>query len=238
MSAHDGPAAAFTYAWWLTGDKDIAAAAVRAASDSPAVLAAGDDEWLTALLREVRAAAAPVPTMCPASEVALLHDVHGLALEEAAAVAAVDPADARTELAHGRLEALTETVIEACEHPERLGGLAVANPPDVAHARQCASCGQARELLDQGRAELRDFADVTGPRFFHDVPDQLPGVAERLSDAGASLRSLPGAASEAASRATARHYGQLLGMGVAAVVVVVLLLLFVFGGEGEALAAR
>lgn len=230
MSAHDASAAAFTYAWWLTGDKQMAAAAVRAAAESPDVLAAGYDDRLAALLREVRAAAVPAPTMCPASEVALLHDVHGLELEDAAAVAAVDAADARTELAHGRLEALTETVIDACEHPERLGGLAVGNPPDVAHARQCRSCGRARELLDRGRAELRDFADVTGPRFFNDVEDEL-------ADAGQALRSIPGATPGAVSGAGASRW-RLLGMAAAAVVVVALVLLFAFGGQGGAMAPR
>lgn len=186
MSDEDA-AVAYTYAWWLTGDGPAALAAVRRAAATPAVSEAAAGRRLEVLLREVRAVAAPTPTMCPASEVALLHDVHGLALEQAAELVAVDAADARTELAHGRLEALVETVIDPFAHPERLGGLAVANPADVAHARQCDSCGQAREMLERGRAELRV---LTAPPAPDDVAETaLPPATDRDGRAAPAVSS-------------------------------------------------
>jgi hypothetical protein len=145
---------AYTYAWWLTGEEHAAEAAVRAAAGR---VPAANGEHLPALLAGVRAAAIAARTMCPASEVALLHDGHGLPLDQAAGVAVVDLSDARTELAHGRLEALHETPTGPFEHPERLGGLAVGNPADVAHARQCDGCGRAQDLLTRGREELRSL---------------------------------------------------------------------------------
>lgn len=147
-------ARAYTYAWWLTGDEARAARAVAAALNRPEVAGASPTVRLEILLRRVRASAIAAPTMCPASELALLHDATGLSLGTAAGLAAIAEKDARTELAHGRLEALDEEPDVEIAHPERLGGLAVGNPADVAHARQCASCGRVRELLLVGRDEL------------------------------------------------------------------------------------
>lgn len=162
MEAHAHLAAvAFTYAWWLTGDDEQAAAAIRAAATEQPEL--WSDDALPELLAAVRRIAAPLATMCPASELALLHDGQGLALDRAAELCEVPAAEARTELAHGRLEALAETVVEPFEHPERLGGLAVGNPPDVAHARTCPSCADASALLRKGREELTALPEVAPP---------------------------------------------------------------------------
>lgn len=185
MAVHDTSASAppdeaLAYAWWLTGDPQTASAAVRRAAASPAVTDAGPDERLTVLLRAVRDVAAPAPTMCPASELALLHDGHGLALDVAARVAAIDDADARTELAHGRLEALPETVVDPFSHPERLGGLAVGNPADVAHTRQCDSCRQARQLVLRGRTEVRRLAAPVAAEPVDAGSDEAPGVTYPL----------------------------------------------------------
>lgn len=182
MDASDDTSVASSYAWWLTGDEQAAAAAVQAAVGSPAVRAAAGHQRLAALLAEVRRTAAPAPTMCPASEIALLHDAHGVSLDDAAGLAAVDAADARTELAHGRLEALLETVIEPFVHPERLGGLAIGNPADVAHARQCESCASTRDLLERGRRELRALAGTPvagGP--VEPAGPTLPGGHRRVA---------------------------------------------------------
>lgn len=153
---------AFTYAWWLTGDPGAAESAVRraAAQIGEDVPAAGRR---VALLEAVRAGAIQERTMCPASELAILHDAQGLDLPEAARLAGIDPADARVELAHGRLEALLETVREPFAHPERLGGLAVGNPPDIAHSRQCDSCAGVLGLLGAGRDALRDIPPPPTP---------------------------------------------------------------------------
>lgn len=78
----------------------------------------------------------------------------GLDLDAAAGLLAIAPVDAPTELAHGHLEALQETVTETWAHPERLGGLATQAPADLAHANDCASCGRALVLLRRGAAEL------------------------------------------------------------------------------------
>lgn len=172
MGAEDRTAAALAYAWWLTGEEDAARNAVRVATASPHVAAAGYDEHMPTLLREVRTAAPP-PTMCPASELALLHDAHGLPLEVAARLVGLPAADARVELAHGRLEALAETVLDPFVHPERLGGLAVRNPADVAHARQCPSCAEAAHLIERGREELLDLAAMPV-----DAHPQPPAPAE------------------------------------------------------------
>lgn len=214
--ADEDLAVAYTYAWWLTGDEGAAVAAARSATASQAVAAAEPGRRLEILLREVRATAAPTPTMCPASEVALLHDAHGLALEDAAAVVAVDAADARTELAHGRLEALSETVIDPFTHPERLGGLAVGNPADVAHARQCDNCAQARDLLGRGRAELRLLP--TPP-----VPAALAAADDPAGDLGPPATG--------ARRATARpgHGRPLVALALAVVAVVAVVLLTLGG---------
>jgi hypothetical protein len=157
---------AYTYAWWLTGEEAAAEAAVRSAAGTAR---GSNGDALPSLLSEVRAAAIAARTMCPASEVALLHDAQGLALDQAAGVAAVDAHDARAELAHGRLEALQETVTAVFDHPERLGGLAVGRPADVAHARQCDSCGEAAGLLTRGRQALHAL-----PRPV--PPDSLAGL--------------------------------------------------------------
>ena len=155
-------AVAYTYAWWLTGDDDAATGALRQALARPDP--AGDDaDVALALLQGVREHLGDAAPMCPSSELALLHDGLDVALADAAPLARVDPADAPASLAHGRLEALVETVREDFDHPERLGGLAVTNPPDTAHARQCPSCARARTLLDRGRAELREVAPVSAP---------------------------------------------------------------------------
>lgn len=151
-------AVAYTYAWWLTGDAEPAAAAVRAA-----LAHREHDDDLARLLRRVRQAAIPSRTMCPASELALLHDRQGLPLDVAATLSDVPEADARTELAHGRLEALLETVDADFTHPERLGGLAVGNPADVAHARQCDSCARVKALLASGRDALCGLPAVPPP---------------------------------------------------------------------------
>lgn len=153
---------AFTYAWWLTGDPGAAESAVRqAAATIDADAPAGGRR--VALLEAVRAGAIQERTMCPASELAILHDAQGLDLPDAARLARIDPADARVELAHGRLEALLETVREPFAHPERLGGLAVGNPPDVAHSRQCDSCADVLRLLGAGRDALRDIPPPPTP---------------------------------------------------------------------------
>lgn len=162
MLVHDAEVA-FTYAWWLTGDTDSAEAAVQRAV-AELNLEADQEPGRAQLLAAIRTNAIEQPTMCPASELAVLHDSHGLDLIEAAHLLALDPNDATTQLANGRLEALSETVREPFAHPERLGGLAVSNPSDVAHARRCDSCATAARLLDQGRDALREIpAPATPP---------------------------------------------------------------------------
>jgi len=153
---------AFTYAWWLTGDPGAAESAVRRAAETIGADADTSGRRV-ALLAAVRAGAIQERTMCPASELAILHDTQGLDLPDAARLAGIDPADARVELAHGRLEALLETVREPFAHPERLGGLAVGNPPDVAHSRQCDSCADVLRLLGAGRDALRDIPPPATP---------------------------------------------------------------------------
>jgi hypothetical protein len=153
---------ALTYAWWLTGDDESAEAAVVEAVRLLPVRVEGTEQ-LPVLLRRVRDVAAPARTMCPASELALLHDGHAIDLEHAAALVDVAESDARTELAHGRLEALVQTVLRPFAHPERLGGLAVGNPPDVAHARTCTSCATALELIREGREELCALPAINAP---------------------------------------------------------------------------
>lgn len=154
---------AYAYAWWLTGDPELAAAAVATALEEPGLGDAPAPRVREQLLRAVRSCAISAPTMCPASEVALLHDVSGLALPIAAQLASIAEPDATTELAHGRLEALPNAVDVVIAHPERLGGLAVGNPADVAHARQCASCGRMRELLLAGREQLSALPAPAAP---------------------------------------------------------------------------
>ena len=170
---------AYTYAWWLTGDEARARAAVLAAVARPEVPGADDALRVENLLRRVRAAAIEQPTMCPASELALLHDGMGLALDSAAGLAMIDSREARTELAHGRLEALGAQDQVNVVEPERLGGLAVGNPADVAAARQNPALGELRRLILQGRDELVSVSRVV-------VPDEVLDVVRRArEDAGA-----------------------------------------------------
>jgi len=161
MLVHDAEVA-FTYAWWLTGDTESAEAAVQRAV-AELNLEGSQEPGRAQLLAAVRTNAIEQPTMCPASELAVLHDSQGLDLIEAAHLLALDPNDATTQLANGRLEALPETVREPFAHPERLGGLAVSNPSDVAHARRCDSCATAARLLDQGRDALREIPAPATP---------------------------------------------------------------------------
>jgi hypothetical protein len=164
---------AYTYAWWLTGDEHAARTAVLTAVDRPEVPGADPDLRVEILLRRVRAAAVATPTMCPASELALLHDGLGLALDSAAGLAMVDPREARTELAHGRLEALPPgSAVEVVE-PHRLGGLAVGNPADVAAARQNPKLGELRQAILRGRDELSVMTRIPVP------PDLVDVVAAR-----------------------------------------------------------
>lgn len=206
---------AFTYAWWLTGDPGAAESAVRRAAaligaDTPA------DGRRVALLEAVRAGAIQERTMCPASELAILHDAQGLDLPDAARLARIDPADARVELAHGRLEALLETVREPFAHPERLGGLAVGNPPDVAHSRQCDSCAEVLRLLGAGRDALRDIPPPPTPAeliaLIGDGEPAAADLAEAAADGGdgdepprAEPGSAPGDGEAAAEADTAQR---------------------------------
>lgn len=215
--APDTVATAFAYAWWLLGDTAEAERIVRGVlaetaeesagsclDGAPSDPAAGteplDSELTTAplagqeqlqrLIARVRAAAIATPSMCPSSEVALLHDRYGLPLDGAAAIASVETVDAPAALAHGRLEALTELSLASFAHPDRLGGLALANPPDVAHARQCDSCAAAAEALSRGRRELYDLPaapttlDLTDDR-------NSSGSRQAVAEAKLDLRGQP-----------------------------------------------
>lgn len=187
MIVEDGEAAlAYTYAWWLTGDEQSARTAVLTAMDRPEVPGADAHLRTEILLRRVRAAAIQQTTMCPASELALLHDGMGLALDSAAGLAAIDSREARTELAHGRLEALGPGVEVEVVEPERLGGLAVGNPADVAAARQNPKLGRLRELILQGRDELVSVAKVEVPESFMAVVAQRRAAEQesRAADGG------------------------------------------------------
>lgn len=164
MIIEDGEAGlAYTYAWWLTGDDERARAAVLAAVARPEVPGADDALRVEILLRRVRAAAVEQPTMCPASELALLHDGIGLPLDSAAGLAEIDSREARTELAHGRLEALGASDEVEVVEPERLGGLAVGNPADVAATRQNPKLAALRDMILRGRDELVTLSPVETP---------------------------------------------------------------------------
>lgn len=199
---------AYTYAWWLTGDGEAAEAAVTAAVGRPEVPGADDDLRREILLRRVRAAAVQEATMCPASELALLHDGIGLPLDSAAGLALIDPRDARTELAHGRLEALgAQEHVEVVE-PERLGGLAVGNPADVAAARQNPKLASLRSMIMQGRDELVSVTPVDVPEDFLDRMAVLRRQLEARSGAADSGRrpdSDAGVAAGAETPAVSEH---------------------------------
>ena len=192
MRADERQAAiAYTYAWWLTGEDQAAAAALRHAILAPAPRR-GEDVVVT-LARHVRDHLSDVHTMPPSSEMTLLHDGLELDLDAAADLAGVADDDIPAGLAHGRLEALLETVREDFEHPERLGGLAVGEPADMDHARQCPSCARARTLIERGRTELREVVSVSAPaglltRLVAEAAAQAPAeveVAEELADLSA-----------------------------------------------------
>ena len=161
-------AVAYAYAWWMTGDDEAAGTALREALAAPAPV--GGEDVPVALARGVRRHLGDLRAMPPASEVALLHDGFGLPLEAAAQLASVPAERAASELAHGRLEALLETVREEFRHPERLGGIAVGAADDLAHAQDCRSCGKARVLIERGRTELQQVSSVSAP----------PGLLARL----------------------------------------------------------
>jgi hypothetical protein len=191
-----GVGTAYTYAWWLTGDDDAAAAAVRTALQS----APNGDQL--ALLRAVREAS-PDAAMLPPSELALLHDVCGIDLGTAATLVGVAKPEAAAMLASGRLEALTDSASAEIAHPERLGGLAVRRPADIAHARRCKSCGEISERIQRGRDELLSIAPVAPPSDLlggvgaeetaappeEPVAEEQPPVAPR----GETVTPLPGA---------------------------------------------
>src|SRR5688500_11582651 len=102
-------AVAYAYAWWMTGDDEFAATALRQALASPDPAEQGEHAQLVALMRGVRAALGDVRAMPPASELALLHDGFGVPLAPAAELALVPADEAGMHLASGRLEALLET---------------------------------------------------------------------------------------------------------------------------------
>ena len=175
-------ALAYTYAWWLTGSEQAARSAVLAAVGRPEVPGADPQLRIEILLRRVRSAAVSAPTMCPASELALLHDAIGIGLDSAAGLVHVDAKEARTELAHGRLEALGPEAEFEITQPERLGGLAVGNPADVAAARQNESLRHLREMILTGRDELIDLAQIDVPQDLLDTVARQQEPADRDPD--------------------------------------------------------
>jgi hypothetical protein len=184
--------AAYTYAWWLTGDDDAAVGAIRAAFGRLAEAGEGDGPPLTVLMRGVRAHVGDLRPMCPASELALLHDGLDVELGAAAELAGVPSDDVTVALAHGRLEGLLETVREDFEHPERLGGLAVGNPADIAHARQCPSCARGRTLLERGRNELREVVAVSAPAgLLAELAGEAPTAAPAPAEAAVAEEHVP-----------------------------------------------
>ncbi|MGI8575315.1 MAG: hypothetical protein ACR2MA_08225 [Egibacteraceae bacterium] len=204
---------AYTYAWWLTGNESDAERALREGAAS----LSRRDEGLLPLLAAVRSAAGE-RTMCPASELALLHDLEGLELPEAAGIVAIEPPDAPTELAHGRLEALEHPLSEI-EHPERLGGLAVGNPADVAHARQCDGCGRVRGQLSEGRKSIKQLPALQPP---DRLVDDLGG--DNVGESDATLVERLAALSGQRPRRTAAAVGVGLLLLLAAVVLLLSLL--------------
>lgn len=187
MRADERQAArAYAYAWWMTGDEDAAGTALGAglATPEPDEPDERDDSArLVVLMQGVRAHLGDLRTMPPSSELALLHDGFDLPLAAAAELAGVAADEADFALAHGRLVALLETVREDFEHADRLGGLAVGNPEDVAHASQCRSCGRALVLIERGRTELREVSPVSAP------PGMIAGM---VADAAPAEPAAPG----------------------------------------------
>lgn len=177
MTERSARATAVGYAWWLTGDPVTARQVVDRALATRAVRAAEPDDRLHALLATVRQAASTGITLSPPSEVALLHDRHGVPLRIAGALAAVSAADVSWALARGRLEALAKLPPQFPAHPERLGGLAVEDPVDVAHARHCASCGAFRDLLGRGRDEIIALPGPPAQPTTPTVGWSIPGLA-------------------------------------------------------------
>jgi hypothetical protein len=253
-------AVAYTYAWWMTGEDDAAVAALRDALSVPDPAEDSDEARLVALVTGARASLGELRAMCPASELALLHDGLGVPLQPAAELARVSADEATVQLAHGRMEALQETVRRPFAHPERLGGLAVANPPDVAHARQCKSCERARTLIERGRGELREVVSVSAPQgalarlvaeaapaaaatagdvvSVHDVLDEPRGyavagddVAELVPPAEAPVDEEPEAAEEAAAPGRRRAGLALAGAGLVTFCVLVVVLIASGGQE-------
>lgn len=168
-------AAAYAYAWWMTGDEDAASTALGAALATAEPAQADDAARRTALMSGVREALGDLRTMPPSSELALLHDGFDVPLEAAGRLAGVDPQATALALATGRLEALLETVRGDFRHTEHLGGLAVGDPEALAHAADCHSCRKALTLIERGRVELREVSPVSAP----------PGMIARMIAAAA-----------------------------------------------------
>lgn len=156
-------AVAYAYAWWMIGDDDAAAAVLREAISSPDPHEDSDEARLAALMTAVRTALGDNRPMPEASELALLHDGFDVPIRTAAQLARVPADRAPAQLAHGRLEALLETVREDFRHPERLGGLAIGADDDVEHTAECRSCSRALALIERGRVELREVSPVSAP---------------------------------------------------------------------------
>ena len=177
-------AAAYTYAWWLTGDDDAAAQALENAMQTAAAASDTAEPSAVALARAVRSELRDVHTMFGPSQLALLHDALELPLDAAADIAGVEPDDIGFALAHGRMEALLETVRDPFDHPDRLGGLAVADSEAIAHAHTCTSCARARTLIERGRTELRAIAPVSAPPGLLGrlVAQVAPPAAETVTD--------------------------------------------------------
>lgn len=168
-------AAAYAYAWWMTGDEDAASTALGAALANPEPGEADESERLAMLMTGVRDALGALRTMPPSSELALLHDGFGVPLDAAARLSGVDADAAGLALATGRLEALLETVRDDFRHTEHLGGLALGDPQALAHAEGCHSCRKALTLIERGRIELREVSPVSAP----------PGMVARMVAAAA-----------------------------------------------------
>ena len=183
-------AAAYTYAWWLTGDDDAAARALENALTTAVAAPDSGEPPAVALARAVRVELRDVQTMFGPSQLALLHDALELPLAAAADIAGVAPDDMGFALAHGRMEALLETVRDPFDHPDRLGGLAVDDAEAIAHARTCPSCARARTLIERGRTELRAVAPVSAP------PGLLARLVAQVAPTAAQVDTAPAAVAE------------------------------------------